>query len=88
MWYTVVFATAFLAAADGADPVLTPATIPADSVGNTADDVSVVTWAELTEGDPYAASTPERVSSGLVGFYNMANGFVSAVFVKGFPEGV
>lgn len=82
-----VFITLLISPINATDPVYSPQTLN-DSVGNFADNTSTLTWASLPEGESYAASSPSRISAGLTAFYDMVHGFVSAVFSKGFPDGM
>ncbi|WAR20775.1 PROM1-like protein [Mya arenaria] len=67
------------------DPVYTPQTL-SDAAGNTADNASLITWADWPAGDAYVLTEPSRVSEGLSAYYNMIHGFIDAIFVKGFPN--
>lgn len=57
-----------------------------DSSGNTADNSSTITWADLPAGDDFLVSSPSRVSEGLTAYYDLMHSFISSVFIKGIPD--
>ena len=70
----------------GADPTYSPQTI-SDTSGNTADNYSNITWANLPAGGGFDATNPTRVSEGLKAYYDFVHNFINSVFSNGIPDG-
>ncbi|XP_041368326.1 prominin-1-A-like [Gigantopelta aegis] len=66
------------------DPVLQSIVPNPDSVGNSADSNSTISWADITQGQKYAGGEPYN-DGGLGTLFDMSRSFVDTALSSGFP---